>query len=299
VVALAWLLALGTAGAAEPPRFAAGTQRVLVSATAVDGRGRPVRNLTARDLRIYENGKLQTLTHFSSAGSGTARLLVLADQSGSMGSRERSASARMALLQVLAGLAPADEVGLAGFDQDYRLLLPFTRDRRAVVATLDRMEPFGATALHDALAHASADAAVAGEGRPAILVLTDGVDTASSLTAAEALARAQAVEVPIYAISVVAPIDDPESGAYAGATVAAQGRAVLARYAAASGGAAFVVSDLGALQKATTRLLEEVRQQYRLGYDPPPGPPGHRRVEVRATRKGVTVRTRSGYVARP
>jgi hypothetical protein len=41
-----------------------------------------------------------------------------------------------------------------------------------------------------------------------------------------------------------------------------------------------------------------LKHQYRLGYDPPAGPPGFRRIDVRSTRKGVVVKTRSGYVPR-
>jgi hypothetical protein len=78
--------------------------------------------------------------------------------------------------------------------------------------------------------------------------------------------------------------------------VATAGSEVLSRYAGLSGGAAFAVSDFPGLKKAADRIASELKFQYRLGYDPPPGPPRFRRVEVRATRKGVVVRTRSGYV---
>jgi len=56
------------------------------------------------------------------------------------------------------------------------------------------------------------------------------------------------------------------------------------------------VSDFGALKQAAERIATELKTQYRLGYDPPVGPSRFRRVEVKTTRKGVVVRTRSGYV---
>ena len=71
---------------------------------------------------------------------------------------------------------------------------------------------------------------------------------------------------------------------------------MLERYARMSGGAAFAVSDFKALREAATQIVEELKHQYRLGYDPPDGPPHFRRVEVKATRRGVVVRTRSGYM---
>ena len=63
-----------------------------------------------------------------------------------------------------------------------------------------------------------------------------------------------------------------------------------------SGGASFAVSDFGRLKGAAEQIVGELKHQYRLGYDPPQGPPHFRRIEVRATRRGVVVRTRSGYM---
>jgi hypothetical protein len=71
---------------------------------------------------------------------------------------------------------------------------------------------------------------------------------------------------------------------------------MLARYAAFSGGASFIVSEPRQMKDAATQIVDEIKHQYRLGYDPPEGPPGFRSIEVRTKRKGVRVRTRSGYV---
>jgi len=115
------------------------------------------------------------------------------------------------------------------------------------------------------------------------------------------LARARALDVPIYALSVVSPLDDPRSRLFSGRerpAAAAAGQADLARYALLSGGASFTVSDAVSLHGAARAIAGELKHQYRLGYDPPPGPSRFRRVVVEATRKGVRVRTRSGYVPR-
>jgi len=180
-------------------------------------------------------------------------------------------------------------------------VVAFTRDRKQIETAMAEVESFGATALHDALAQAASDLASHGEGRRAVVVLTDGVDTASRLLADEVLSRSQALDVPIYAVSVVSPIEDPQSERFSGlerpaaATTAAT---VLARYAELSGGASFTVSEFAGLQAAAARIVTELKQQYRLGYDPPPGPPQFRRIDVRSTRKGVLMKTRRGYVPR-
>jgi len=273
---------------------------VVLSATAVDRHGRPVTNLRPDEFRVFEDGRPQRLEQFEARGV-PARLLLLVDASGSMNGALKTANAQMAVRQVVAGLEPEDEVALAGFDHQYWGIVPFTRDHEKVVAGVGAIESFGSTALHDALDHAANDLASWGQGRRAIVVVTDGVDTASHLRPDEVLARSRALDVPIYAISVVSAVDDPSSRLYTGAerpSSAETGAALLQRYALLSGGASFTVSDLGGLEHAAATILGELKHQYRLGYDPPPGPTRFRRVEVTSTRKGVLVKTRSGYVPR-
>lgn len=293
------LLCLPGAVLAQVPRFSARADLVVLSATAVDGRGRPVQDLRPEELRIYEEGRPQRLAHFTDGRFLNARVLLLIDASGSMNGQLRSASVFMAARQLLASLGQEDEVALAGFDSEYWGLVAFTRDKGRVEAAFGQLTPFGSTALHDALDHAAHDVASHGEGRRAVVVITDGVDTASQRTADDVIARSRALDVPLYAVSVLSPLDDPSSRLFAGKHnpgAAAEGIAVLARYAALSGGAAFSVSDFRALKQAADQIAGELKHQYRLGYDPPAGPSRFRRVEVRTTRRGVVIRTRSGYV---
>ena len=130
-------------------------------------------------------------------------------------------------------------MAVAGFDSRYWGVVAFTRDREAVRRGLDSITPFGSTALHDALDKAARDIASHGEGRRAVVVLTDGVDTSSQKTADEVIARSRALDVPIYAVSVVSPLDDPGSRVVPrqeGGRRGGRGRETLARYAELSGG---------------------------------------------------------------
>jgi Ca-activated chloride channel family protein len=279
--------------------FPARGDLVVFSATAVDGKGRPVTNLQRQDFRIFEEGRPQPISRFHGGEDLPARVLLLVDGSGSMNEELKLASVRFAAERVLDALSEEDEVALAGFDSRYWGVVAFTRDRDAVRAGLASVEPFGSTALHDALDKAARDIATHGAGRRAVVVISDGVDTASERTPEEVLARSRALDVPIYAITAVSPLDDPESDLYVGRkrkSAALTGSEALERYATLSGGAAFRVSTYAALREAAERISVELKHQYRLGYDPPAGPARFRRVEVRTTRKGVTVRTRSGYV---
>jgi Ca-activated chloride channel family protein len=258
-----------------------------------------VTNLAQRELQVLEEGRPQPIVHFAEGADVPARVLLLVDASGSMNGDLKTTSARMAARQILAALHPADSVALAGFDSEYWGVVAWTTDRERIDAGFSDLKPFGSTALHDALDRAAHDIASHGEGRRAVVVITDGVDTASKGTADAAIARSRALDVPIYAVTVVSPIDDPGSERYLGGArtaAATAGGALLQRYAALSGGSAYLVSDFGGLRQAAQQIALELKHQYRLGYDPPEGPRRFRRVEVRTTRKGVSVRTRSGYL---
>jgi len=283
---------------ATVPTFGARSELVVLSATAVDKGGRPIRDLKREEFRVFDEGRPQPIVHFTSSQDLRARVLLLVDASGSMNAAFNVTSSRMAAVQIMAALDPQDEVALAGFDSQYFGVVRFTRDRSLIQKGFTELKPFGATALHDALDHAARDLASWGEGRRAVVVITDGIDTASQITADEAIARSRALDVPIYTITVLSPLDDPRSEMFAGRerpAAATTGSAVLARYAALSGGAAFGVSDFRGLKVASDQVGAELKHQYRLGYDPPANPPRFRHIEVRSTRKGVLIRTRSGY----
>jgi len=282
------------------PTFSARSNLVILSATAVDDKGRPVTDLRRDELKVYEEGRPQLIAHFTEGKDLPARVLLLVDVSGSMNEELKSASSKMAAMQLMAALAPEDQVALAGFDNRYFGLVPFTRDRGEVLRGLDSAEPFGSTALHDALDQAAKDVASHGEGRRAVVVITDGIDTASQQTPDAVIARSRALDVPIYTVSVISPLDDPSSDHFVGqrqSAAATKGSVQLARYAQLSGGASFRVSDFRGLKQAADRIAQELKHQYRLGYDAPAGPSRFRRVEIKTSRRGVVVRTRSGYIS--
>src|SRR5262245_19843721 len=290
---------LAPAQASEGLRFSASSALVVLSATAVDKNGRPVRDLKREEWRVFEEGRLQKIEHYALARESKARILLLVDASGSMNGEMKEASSKMAALQILAALDKEDESALAGFDHKYWGIVQFTRERQKLLDAFEELKPFGATALHDALDQAAHDVASHGEGRRAVVVITDGIDTASQKNADDVIARSRALDVPIYAVSVVSPLDDPQSDYFTGAerpTAANKGLPLLRRYAELSGGAAFTVSDFPRLREAAAQIVDELKHQYRIGYEPLSGPPRFRRIEVRTTRKGVQVRTRSGYM---
>ncbi|HET8645692.1 MAG TPA: VWA domain-containing protein, partial [Vicinamibacteria bacterium] len=236
--AAALFAALAPAPGAPQARFPGGTALVVLSATALDRQGRPVTDLRREEFRVLEDGRPQKVEHFSHHRETPARILFLVDASGSMSGELKTTSTRMALIQLLSALGPEDEAALAAFDHRYWGVVAFTRDRAAIEKAYAGLEPFSSTALHDALDRAASDLASHGEGRRAVVVITDGVDTSSQAKAEDVIARSRALDVPIYAVTVLSPLDDPRSERFVGrgnSSAGTAGAEVLEHYARLSG----------------------------------------------------------------
>jgi VWFA-related protein len=177
---------------------------------------------------------------------------------------------------------------------------PFSVDTRALKGALGEVDPFGATSLHDAISAAAERVATRPMARRAVVVLTDGIDTASRLTPAQVSAKAAAIDVPVYIIAVVLPIDDPGSdratpGAKRQAPASIGTIEDLARW---TGGALYYSSTSASAYQASRSVVEELRHLYLIAFEPG-ATPGWHPIEIRTSQKDFVVRTRGGYVAGP
>lgn len=191
--------------------FRSGVDLVTVSATVRDSKGRLVTNLTKQDFEVIDRGERRAINEFRSERAPLS-LAILFDVSGSMDVADRTTAAKFAAFHLLSALdAGRDEAGLFAFDSRLREVAPFTVDTRALKGALGEVDPFGATSLHDAILAAAERVATRPTARRAVVVLTDGIDTSSQWTPAQVSAKAAAIDVPVYIIATVLPIDDPSS----------------------------------------------------------------------------------------
>src|SRR5688500_6251 len=278
--------------------FRSGVDLVTVSATVRDGRGRLVKDLTQKEFEVIDRGERRKITEFR-ADQAPLSLAILFDVSGSMDTADRVTAAKFAAHHLLNQLQEGrDEAGLFAFDSRLREVAPFTVDTRALKGALGELDPLGATSLHDAVAAAAERVALRPFPRRAVVVLTDGIDTASRLTPAQVSAKAAAIDVPVYIIATVLPIDDPSSDR---ATPGAKKEAPpsigtiedLARW---TGGALYYSSTAASAYKAARAMVDELRHLYLLAIEPG-AEPGWHPIEVRTADKDFVVRTRGGYVA--
>jgi Ca-activated chloride channel family protein len=280
--------------------FRSGVDLVTVSATVRDGKGRLVKDLTQKDFEVIDRGQKRAINEFRSERAPLS-LAILFDVSGSMDTADRSTAARFAAYHLLSQLEDGrDEAGLFAFDSRLREVAPFTVDTRALKGALGEVDPFGATSLHDAISAAAERVATRPMARRAVVVLTDGIDTASRLTPAQVSAKAAAIDVPVYIIAVVLPIDDPGSDR---ATPGSQRQAPasigtiedLSRW---TGGALYYSSTSASAYQAARAVVDELRHLYLIAFEPG-AEPGWHPIEIRTPQKDFVVRTRGGYVAGP
>ncbi|MFI5179507.1 MAG: VWA domain-containing protein [Vicinamibacterales bacterium] len=296
-----WLLvvplvvALSTTTLARPQVFRGGTDTVQVSVTVTDASQHFVTGLARGDFQIFEDGVPQEITLFSGERQPVA-LSVLLDSSTSM--EPKLAIAQEAAIGFARRLGERDLAEVIDFDNHESILQGFTHDIPALEAAIRKTAAGGSTSLYDAMYIALRDlarapAATTGDlRRQAIIVLSDGEDTASLKTYDDVLDEAKRAEALIYTIALRAKEDGPRKGF-------SQGDFVMRTLAQETGGWVFFVEDLAQLGSVYQRVADELSNQYVIGYVSKNRKHDGtwRRINVRVTRPETAARTRSGYFA--
>lgn len=188
-----------TIASAHEPVFAARTRTVRVPVSVLDKGGQPVMGLHGEDFLVSEDGKRQKVTLFSGERR-PLRIALALDVSLSMESKIRQVEE--ALRHFIDLLEPADEILVITFSDRVRVVQDFTSDREVLANVLDKLEPGGGTAFYDAAYLAILRVAKVPAESKAVVLVTDGVDTAST-TSFDALRElARRTEVPVFSIGL-------------------------------------------------------------------------------------------------
>ena len=300
LVASLGLVATATAQQADvsaQPTFTSSVNLVSVSAVVKDDRGRPVRNLQQEDFTILENGTARPIVDFGYTDQGPVTFGVLVDQSGSMQLASNLENARDVVRQLLAWFDPSrDEVALFAFDQQLARVQDFTGDPALVAEALPKLTAYGTTALYDAIAATARELTERPTPRRALIVITDGLDTASQLSAADVSGIASSIDVPVYVVAVMSPMNHPERGI---APVREKGQPIttgLGNLAYWTGGDMLVATTPAETSKAARQFVVELRHQYLLAFESSTQAGWHR-LSVLTRKRDLQVRARSGYIA--
>ncbi len=181
--------------------FRSGVSLINVTVTVTDGSGHTVAGLKQGDFEIYEDGVLQTTSHFD-AERVPVSLGIAVDTSGSMVG-EKWVAAQAALSRFVDDLLGSnDEVFLYRFDSQPELVHPWTQDRRQVSRALRTIAPRGGTAMYDTVADAIPLAQRGTQRKKALVIISDGNDTSSSTRVPELTQMIRESEVMVYAIGL-------------------------------------------------------------------------------------------------
>lgn len=258
-------------------------------------------HLEIKDFRLLVDGRPVPIESFDRNTEAPTSVVFLQDLSGSMGTGGKIELSQEVVRYFVNQALPGDEFALATFASGHgEVEVPFTPDRDALLDAVSRWQGWGTTALHDAVAWIPD---ISGEGhnsrRFAILV-TDGVDNASTLTPEQAREVVRAAQVPVYVLGL---------GSGSPYELTAEGKKVY-RYAdvlnllaGATGGRYYPISRSADLPKVLKAIAEDLRHQYVLGFSTREGERSYRRLRVELKAKGLgdraTVVFRRGYKGPP
>ena len=268
--------------------FRSSVLTVPVTVTVVDANGRLITGLTQQDFDVFEDGTLQTVTTFTNERVAVS-LGVLLDVSDSMRGQKIS-DAGMAVEHFVSDLLRSEDEAFIGvFNHRPRLASAWTRPPSALKDRLAEVKPTGGTAIYDAVAKSAEMFDRRTKPRAALVVISDGADTASDRSLQQARDAVVKRDAFVYAIAIDSP------------GVAASTRvnpAALRDLTGPTGGYTEVVREASDLGPATQRIAEELNSQYTIGYTPMRALDGSwRTIRVRVKGQSYYVRARQGYMA--
>jgi VWFA-related protein len=293
------------AAAAARPRAAATPQRaaadvsvgyVLVPFVVTDRKGRPIGDLREKDVTLLADGVPVAYDLFQGSAEAPVSYAVLLDGSGSMGLGGKMEGAWAALETLAATRVPGDDFALFVFAEgEVKEVVGFTEDAGRIVAAARQVKPWGKTAFRDALARMPEKSLQGKNGSRAIVLLSDGIDNDSRITAPELAKMMEGVEIPVFPLGLRSPgaLMQPLPGMTVEWMLDID---VLSQIARITGGRMAVVDDPAQLPARILDIQKDLRSQYLIGFSPTGlGPVRYRRLTLRVAGPARPVRVRAGY----
>ena len=299
------------------------TALVTVPVTVLDRNGRYVPQLRREQFRLTENGVEQKIAYFATTDSPFSVVLLI-DTSGS--TDLRLDDIQDAAIKFVERLKPTDSVMVMSFDDRIEVQCKATTDRNVIQKAIRRTRTGGGTRLYDAVDDILRKQLKTIQGRKAVVLFTDGVDTTSHRASYDSTVRlAEESDAPIYSVDydtsgfgggmgqgiplpggrgrvLGLPLPTPGGipGTIPGSSPGDDKRAVAYLHALsnATGGRFYSGDSQFGIAQAFTWIAEELGRQYSLGYYPStPGKDGERRqIKVRVTESDLVVKARDSYI---
>lgn len=290
------------------------TNLVTIPVSVFDRNGLYIPNLRRTDFKIFEDGKEQEIAYFGTSEKPFTVVLLL-DTSPS--TEYKIDEIRQAAIAFVDQLKAQDSVMVIEFDANVHVLTEATNDRQRIYKAIGEADFGGGTSLYDAVDFSLRKRLSKIEGRKAIVLFTDGVDTTSSKAGYDSTIRdaeeSDSLIFPIYYNTyfqnrtnggvMSSPFPFPGSGQRQVRGTRPQdyalGRKYLDELAESTGGRVFrPEATAGGLTAAFEGIAEELRRQYSIGYYPSEeGRAGQRKnIKVRVNRPNLVIRSRDSYI---
>jgi Ca-activated chloride channel family protein len=223
-----------------------------------------IKDLRQRDFQLFVDNRPTAVESFETGAQAPVSIVFLQDLSGSMGAGYKLESSREAADYFLDAARPGDEFALASFGAgSVQVDVPFTQDAGAAREAIAAWEAWGTTALQDAVAWLPEIALERTSLKRAAILITDGLDNASTIAADKARDLVRKAQLPVYVLGLESgspyDLDDAGKKIYRNADM-------LNLLASLSGGHYFPISGPDDLKEACASVLEDLRHQYVLGF---------------------------------
>ena len=289
---MAALAAAQTDQPEKPPEatFRIGTDLVQLNVSVFDPSGQIIKGLTQSNFTIFENNVKQQISVFRQEDVPVSLGLVIDNSASMEKKKDRVASSALAMVKAS---NPADEVFIINFNEEADIVQDFTNEPAVLEKSLHKLGAKGETAMRDAallgIEHLRGKAK---RDKKVLVIITDGEDNSSFATQQKVIEAAHLTNTIVYAIGLLGE-ERPES--------AARAKSQLEALTTATGGRAWFIADVSAIAGITPEIAHEIRNQYVLGYTSSDANKdgSFRTIRVEVNVPGATVRTRSGYYARP
>ena len=269
--------------------FRGSVTTVEIPVTVTDSSNRLITGLTRDDFEVFEDGDPEPVTQFSDKRTPVS-VGVLLDISDSMRGQP-IVDARGALDRFMADLLEGDDEAFVGaFNHLPRILVPWTAPPSRLTGRLDNERPTGGTAMYDAIAASMSMFGRRQRTRAAMIVISDGADTASDHSLPQTRELLRRSDAFVYAIAIDSATEQRVSTRV--------NPEALREITGPSGGYTEVVRTSADLGPATERIAEELNSQYMLGYATTRPQDGTwRTIRVRVRNRDYIARARRGYFA--
>lgn len=271
---------------------------VMVPFTVLGQKGVPITDLKPKEVVLLVDGARVATDLFEVSMNAPVSWTILLDGSGSMGLAGKMDAAKAAINALTTRRREGDDFALYVFDSrgNANERVPFTENPAAITRALDVVKPWGKTAFFDALAEMPVRTELGRNPSRAIILLSDGIDNASTLTRAQIEKRMEGVAIPIYAFGLREPGEQVGKRKTAPISEEMANIDLLEELAAATGGKLFVGNQPQTLAKAMDAIESELRAQYLIGFTPTAiGAVRYRRISLELAGRVRSVRVRAGY----